>query len=91
MSEPSAAIYIDWSQDPYGGGWHVWNPHLQSWQVIPRVRQPVPDLNIFLCGDTYSAQQGWVEGALNTAEMVLETHFGLPRPNWVLPEYDFGP
>ncbi|MBE7555302.1 MAG: FAD-dependent oxidoreductase [Anaerolineales bacterium] len=89
--EPYAAIYHYWGDDPFGGGWHDWNPHVRSWEVIPSIRQPIPGVNIFLCGEAYSASQGWVEGALNTAEMVLETHFGLPRPDWVHPEYDFGP
>jgi monoamine oxidase len=91
IPDPEAAIYHDWMQDPFGGGWHNWNPHARSWEVIPRIRQPIPGINVFLCGEAYSAQQGWIEGAINTAEMVLETYFGLPRPDWVLPEYDFGP
>lgn len=91
IPEPYAAIYHYWGDDPFGGGWHDWNPHVRSWEVIPSIRQPIPGINIFLCGEAYSASQGWVEGALNTAEMVLETYFGLPRPDWVDPEYDFGP
>jgi hypothetical protein len=31
-----------------------------------------------------------VEGAINTAEMTLETYFGLPRPEWAPKDYDFG-
>ncbi|MCL4295013.1 MAG: FAD-dependent oxidoreductase [Anaerolineae bacterium] len=91
IPDPYAAIYHNWGDDPFGGGWHDWNPHVRSWEVIPSIRQPIPGINIFLCGEAYSASQGWVEGALNTAEMVLETYFGLPRPDWVHPEYDFGP
>ena len=41
---------------------------------------------VFLCGEAYSVSQGWVEGALNTAERMLEEHFGLPRPAWVHPD-----
>jgi monoamine oxidase len=58
---------------------------------MPRIRRPVEQLNVFLCGEAYSSSQGWVEGAVNTAEMVVEDYFDLPRPDWVLPEYDFGP
>lgn len=92
VPEPLGAIYHDWTEDPIGGGWYFWNPHVCSWEVAPRIRQPVPGSNVFLCGDCYSENQGWVEGALNTAEMVLETQFNLPRPNWVENDsYDFGP
>ena len=44
----------------------------------------------YVCGEAYSANQGWVEGAVNTAERVLETHFGVRRPSWVSPGYGFG-
>lgn len=32
-----------------------------------------------------------VEGALNTAEMMLESKFDLLRPSWVSPDYYMGP
>ncbi len=88
---PLSAKFVNWSGDPYGGAYHFWNTHLRSWQVMPRIRHPAPDANVFLCGEAFSAKQGWVEGAVNTAEMTLETHFGLPRPDWAPKDYDFGP
>ena len=92
IPDPYAAIYHDWMEDPFGGAWYFWNPHVRSWDVAPRIRQPLPGYNVFLCGDCYSENQGWVGGALNTAEMVLETTFCLPRPQWVEDEsYYFGP
>lgn len=91
IPKPRDAIFHDWIQDPYGGAWHLWNPHVKSWEVMSSIRRPVPNANVFLCGESYSNHQGWVEGAVNTAEMVLETYFGLPRPTWVDDAYDFGP
>ena len=58
---------------------------------LARLRQPVPGANVHLCGEAYSASQGWVEGAINTAERVLDTQFGMKRPSWVSPSYSFGP
>jgi monoamine oxidase len=83
--------FFNWADAPSGGGWHNWNVGAKSWEVMPRIRRPIEDLNVFVCGEAYSSAQGWVEGAVNTAEMVVETYFDLPRPGWVLPEYDFGP
>jgi monoamine oxidase len=83
--------FFNWADAPFGGGWHNWNVSVKSWDVMPRIRRPVEHLNVFVCGEAYSSAQGWVEGAVNTAEMVVETFFDLPRPGWVLPEYDFGP
>lgn len=96
IPKPSAAFFHDWTLDPYGGGWHSWNPFVNKWEVISRIRRLSVDPNVeeprvFLCGEAYSGQQGWVEGAINTAEMVLEEYFGLDRPGWVHPEYSFGP
>ena len=88
---PLSGKFVNWSGDPYGGGLHFWNAHVRSWEVMPRIRRPAPDANVFLCGEAFSAKQGWVEGAINTAEMTLETYFGLPPPGWAPKGYDFGP
>ena len=87
-------IFRNWTLDPYGGGWHSWNPNVDCWEVMPRIRKlsvSDPHPRIFLCGEAYSLQQGWVEGAINTAERVLEDYFDLPRPGWVDEGYHFGP
>ena len=80
--KPYAAAYIDWGVDPYGGGVNFWNIHARSAQVIPAMINPVPGVPVYVCGEAYSNGQGWVEGALETAEMVLQEHFGLPAPPW---------
>jgi monoamine oxidase len=87
---PHTAVYQNWTVDPFGGGWHFWNPHIRSWEVMARMRHPVPGANVHVCGEAFSANQGWVEGAINTAERVLQTQFGLRRPGWVSPGYSFG-
>jgi monoamine oxidase len=79
---PYAAAYIDWGVDPYGGGVNFWNIHARSSQVIPAMINPVHGFPVYVCGEAYSHGQGWVEGALETAEMVLQQHFGLAAPEW---------
>ncbi|CAN5843314.1 MAG: FAD-dependent oxidoreductase [Gemmatimonadetes bacterium] len=81
--EPYAAAYRDWGEDPYGGGVNFWNIHEKSWEVIPRIAQPRPGFPVYICGEAYSNGQGWVEGALETAELVLQDHFHLAAPEWV--------
>jgi monoamine oxidase len=80
--KPYAAAYIDWGVDPYGGGVNFWNIHARSSKVIPAMINPVSGLPVYVCGEAYSNGQGWVEGALETAEMVLQKHFGLAAPAW---------
>lgn len=87
---PQAALFQNWNDDPYGAGWHLWNPHNQSWLVMPRIRHPIDGTNLYVCGEAYSDHQGWVEGALQTAEKLLEEYFLLERPSWISPEYFLG-
>jgi monoamine oxidase len=79
-----AAAYMDWSDDPFGGGVNFWNIHEKSWEVIPQMVNPVAGVPVYVCGEAYSGGQGWVEGALQTAELMLQTHFGLGEPDWVV-------
>jgi hypothetical protein len=83
IPEPYAAAFHDWSDDPYGGGAHLWNIGSPSWELAPRIIQPVNGVPVYIVGEAYSDRQGWVEGALRTSEMLLQQHFGLPPPPWL--------
>jgi monoamine oxidase len=83
--EPHDAAFMDWSEDPYGGGVHFWNRGYKSWEILEKITRPVHDFPCFLCGEAYSTNQTWVEGALQTAEIVLQKHLGLKQPSWVTP------
>jgi monoamine oxidase len=76
--EPYAAAYRDWSEDPYGGGINVWKIHANSSAVIDAIVNPRPGIPVYICGEAYSHEQGWVEGALATTELMLTTQFKLP-------------
>jgi monoamine oxidase len=66
------AAFRDWGDDPFGGGWNSWNIGVRSWDVKQKIVKPFDERNFFICGEAYSDAQGWVEGALQTADMVLE-------------------
>jgi monoamine oxidase len=85
IGEPTLALFADWGLDPYGGAWHFWNIGAQPWDIVPRMREPIPGLNISVCGEAYSTDQGWVNGSLLTAEQVLQQRFKLPWPSSWLP------
>jgi monoamine oxidase len=79
---PYVAVLRDWSAGPFGGGWHMWKIHEKSWLVAERMLQPVPGQPVYVCGEAYSFQQGWVEGALDRAEHMVQRIFGVPpRPD----------
>jgi monoamine oxidase len=85
IPQPMAGLYVDWTQAPFGGGWHFWKVRQRPSDIIPRVQQPDPRTRLFLCGEAWSTDQGWVRGALRTAEQLVQAKFGLPPPSW-LPE-----
>lgn len=74
---PFASACMSWSRDPFGGGAHFWNKGVRSHEVAERILQPIPGWPVHVCGECWSHEQGWVEGALQTAEAMLQQHFGL--------------
>jgi hypothetical protein len=48
---------------------------------MPRIVKPAAGEEVYVCGESYSTFQGWVEGALQTAEMILTGHFGMAAPD----------
>lgn len=71
MLNPVAAAFFDWSEKPFGAGWHCWKPNYKFWEIAKKMCHPVPAEKVYICGDAYSLAQGWSEGALETAEQVL--------------------
>ena len=63
--------FRDWGDDPFGGGWNSWNIGVRSWVVKQQIVQPLAPRALYICGEAYSDAQGWVEGALQTADMML--------------------
>jgi monoamine oxidase len=80
---PCGAAYRDWGEDPFGGGANFWHLHVDSEQVFRQILQPVENVPVYICGEAYSHDQGWVEGALATADAMLQAHFGLQPPPWI--------
>jgi monoamine oxidase len=58
--------------------------------VMPYMRKPDANERIHICGEAYSDQQGWVEGAFCEAEKMLQEHFGMKRPVWLSKGYYMG-
>jgi monoamine oxidase len=76
--EPYDGAYRDWTEDPYGGGVNFWRIGERSWEVSQRMLMPNPSWPVYVCGEAYSREQGWVEGALQTADCMLTRYFQLP-------------
>ncbi len=81
--KPLAARFQNWGVDPYGGGWHYYALGHDGVADGEAIVKPLAGRNLFVCGEAYSFAQGWVEGALERAETVLQRHFGLKQPDWL--------
>jgi monoamine oxidase len=82
VPEPYVAVFQNWTQDPFGGGWHFWKIGANAKVIGRRMRHPIPEAPIYICGEAWSRQQGWVEGALETADALLEENLRLAPPAW---------
>jgi len=80
---PKAGFFQDWSSADYGGAVHLWARGIEPAAAIEAAMQPAPDLPLFICGEAWSGNQGWVEGALSQTEATLQRHFGLHPPDWL--------
>jgi monoamine oxidase len=81
--QPLAARFQDWTVDPYGGGWHYYALGHDGVADSEAMLQPMPDRPLYVVGEAYSRAQGWVEGALERTETMLQRHFGLHAPKWL--------
>jgi lysine 2-monooxygenase len=80
IPRPIGAALQDWNTDPFGGATHVWARGIDRHSVASDMLQPIPEARLYVCGEAWSHRQGWIEGALETADALLERHFGLPQP-----------
>ena len=80
IPEPYTSAYKNWTNDPYGGGYHAWRDEYKVWEVMPYMRQPDKEERIFIVGEAYSDQQGWVEGAFCVTEHIMREKYGLECP-----------
>jgi protoporphyrinogen oxidase len=53
-------------------GCHVWNVGYDMDDMYTQIIHPVQHENIYICGEAYSRQQGWIEGALLSVQDMLD-------------------
>jgi hypothetical protein len=65
---------------PWSEGCTYWLPGLYDPQELSeKILHPLPRRfpDLYICGESYSLKQCWMEGALEHAELLLHRHFGL--------------
>ena len=87
---PYMAAYRNWAAPPAGGAWHLWRVGADPLTVAKRMRRPLPDYNLHVCGEAYSGIQAFIEGALTSTEVMLQEQLGLAQPGWLPEDYYLG-
>ena len=62
------AIYVHY----WNSGFHTWLPGYNSENISNLIMKPHEDKEIYICGESYSMKQGWIEGSLETAFKVIK-------------------
>ena len=82
--------FNDEPSEQFGYGVHQWALQADDKQVMADLVEPLE--NVYTCGEAYSDFQGWVEGALRSADLVLKKGFDLESISEVYKaEYDKSP
>jgi len=69
---PVLTSYRRWGDEQFFGyAYHQWARGADDRRTIPELAKPFADLALYTCGEAFSDQQGWVNGALRSAEIVL--------------------
>lgn len=63
------------ASESFDYGVHQWGLHAKDNEVMEYLTQPLEDL--YVCGEAFSDYQGWVEGALRSADLILAKGFGM--------------
>ena len=71
-----------WGHDGEAANW-LWGVGGSVWDLSREVRHPVAAMPIHICGDCFSLNQGWVQGALQSAELVLREAYGMQAAPWM--------
>jgi hypothetical protein len=81
VPQPKETSFLNWGLNPFGAGYHGWSSHYDIGTVMQWIRVPTVmaanTANVFIVGEAFSNDQGWVEGAFCTAESVLVDFLGL--------------
>jgi monoamine oxidase len=72
LPQPTAALSQDWDEAAAGAAFHMWSSGSTPADVMRRALCPVPGQRLHICGEAWSPRQGWIEGALESVDMMLD-------------------
>jgi len=79
LPQPLLSTYVRWGTPQFGDGDHSWVVGADDRAIARRLLNPEAG-RLYICGEAYSDEQAWVDGALRSTENLLQGCFGLPPP-----------
>jgi monoamine oxidase len=71
IRSPVMAVYKDWNPEKGEAAWHYWEVGFRRQAVESLIDRLALEDGLLICGEAYSDQQGWIEGALRSTQRVL--------------------
>ncbi|MEO6445950.1 MAG: FAD-dependent oxidoreductase [Gemmatimonadaceae bacterium] len=72
LPAPLVATYRRWGVPSAGDGDHQWRMGARDDEIRARLTSPFP--HVHTCGESYSDDQAWVNGALRSVDQMLAAH-----------------
>jgi len=72
LPQPIAAFTQDWNEVGAGAAFHMWSKGSTPADAMHRALRPVDDQKLHICGEAWSPRQGWIEGAVESVDMMIE-------------------
>jgi hypothetical protein len=76
LPSPCGAITQHWSENGAGAAFYLWAAGSHPEISMNSAFCPFEGQKLHICGEAWSMRQGWIEGALETADLVISRHFG---------------
>jgi monoamine oxidase len=75
-ARPIGSAFQHWGVDRREVAWHYWRPGSNSDEMLELAVQPDPTLPIHIGGEVFTRAGAWVEGALRSANAVVDRILG---------------
>ena len=74
LPSPVRAFMQDWSENGAGAAFHMWAAGSGPAASLLSALRPIEGQKLHICGEAWSMRQGWIEGALETVELLIDRH-----------------
>jgi monoamine oxidase len=76
LPSPVGALTQHWNESGAGAAFHLWAAASRPEISMNSSFCPLEGHKLHICGEAWSMRQGWIEGALETADLVINLHVG---------------